>query len=133
MSGIGKGSGGIRRDHQSIWCCGKNYRRWRFFGRPFPVSFKSMCAVCGCPLNWPEMRMKKRGKTEQERLDYKTAQDSRNRWRKRNQANSLTCDGGKRKTPNKKLPTKLEQDYLSLRAQMGSTAAEMLTTIGRYG
>lgn len=44
------------RERQSVWCCGKNYQRWRFVGREFPGTHHETCVACGQELVWPETR-----------------------------------------------------------------------------
>lgn len=46
------------RDYQTVRCCGKIYRRWRFKGRKTFRHGKRFlhathCKECGHPLNWP--------------------------------------------------------------------------------
>ena len=45
------------RDRQSVWCCGRNYQRWRFRLRDWAAGHHTHCCVCGQPLAWPPSRI----------------------------------------------------------------------------
>lgn len=44
------GRGG--RVRQSVWCCGRNYQRWRFIHGEFPGTHHQTCVQCGQALNY---------------------------------------------------------------------------------
>lgn len=45
----------LPRERQSVFCCGKNYQRWRFKGDAFPDIVRH-CEICGQEIVWPEYK-----------------------------------------------------------------------------
>lgn len=43
----------LQRERQSVYCCGKNYQRWRFKGQKFPDARPARCSICDNEILWP--------------------------------------------------------------------------------
>lgn len=112
------------RERQSVWCCGSNYQRWRFYGDAFPVKPRSHykhhthCVHCGQELVWPESRLRAMKPAEKKEHRRKIELAAQRRLVARRAEQGLTSRGHR---PRRSAPvwSDFERAWRAERATMG--------------
>lgn len=125
------------RERQSVWCCGRNYQRWRFIGREFPGTHHRECVHCGQLLIWPpandlpaKPRIHPRSANERQRANRRAAANRYRRLAGKFLRQGLTTRGQPRQRRASVSP--LELAYQDFRETINVQIPELLSGLERH-